>query len=176
MYKFPWNTNFILSIQCNTFPPQSALITSIMWYSNRLSQKSINKAYERYFFFAKIEKHIYHISHHTIHEFTSQHHFCRFVENKNGFRAGESIFRIAVIIVNVNSEVVISRDNLFHQDVSAVFKEGIIGSIKSNVMRITPSTTHTWYRENIWKIQMRIYVEENLKTEDTAIYRATLRN
>lgn len=106
---------------------------------------------------------------------TSQHHFCRFVENNNGFRAGESIFCIAVIIVNVNTEVVISRDDLFHQDISAVFKEGIIGSIKSNVMRITPSTTHTWYRENIWKIKMRIYVEENLKTEDIAIYRVTLK-
>lgn len=111
-----------------------------------------------------------------MHEFTSQHHFCRFVENNNGLRAGESIFCIAVIIVNVNTEVVISRDNLFHQDISAVFKEGIIGSIKSNVMRITPSTTHTWYRENMWKIKMRIYVAENLKTAESAIYRARLQN
>jgi len=86
----------------------------------------------------------YHIGHHTIHELTGQHYFCRFVENNNGFWAGKSVFCIAVIIINVNTEVVVFRYNLFHQDVSAVFKESIVGSVKSDIMRITPSTTHTW--------------------------------
>lgn len=66
-----------------------------------------------------------------------------FVIHDQGFSTGHSSRGVTVFVVDKNLKIV-PRNDLFDQDICAVFLEAVILAIKCQIMRISPATTDTF--------------------------------
>lgn len=65
-----------------------------------------------------------------------------FVEDSDGLRTGQAISCTTVVVINHNTEVVFGQ-YLFHQPVGTVALKTIVGSIKGDVMGVSPTVADT---------------------------------
>ena len=68
--------------------------------------------------------------------------FIVFVVHNQGISAGHSSRGITVFVVNKDLKIV-SRNDLFDQDIGAVFLEAVILAIKCHIMRVSPAIANT---------------------------------
>lgn len=66
----------------------------------------------------------------------------RFVVNRQGLGAGETVFSITVNVVNYNAKIVLGI-NFFDKDVGAVSLKRVICSIKCDVMWVSKAIADT---------------------------------
>ncbi len=66
-----------------------------------------------------------------------------FVEDSNGLRTGQAISSTTVVVIDHNTEVVFGQ-HLFHQPVGTVALKTIVGSIKGDIMGVSPTVADTF--------------------------------
>lgn len=69
--------------------------------------------------------------------------FIAFVIHNQAVRTGDFTAGIAVFIVNKDGEIV-TRNNLFKQDIGAVFLKAVVLTIKCDIVWISPATANTY--------------------------------
>lgn len=93
----------------------------------------------------------YQIYDHSVGNILRHENFKGFVVNSQWFRTGETIFWVAVDVVDNDTEVVFWI-YLFDKDIGAVSLKWVVCSIKSDVMWISKATAYTWIRYNMYML------------------------